>query len=238
MLLQGCKRPGLSDNEMRPSWRDLKATRARGARLTSIQPPSMTGAFNICAALYESGSISYSFVHAKCLILFAAVYCNRVPYNVIISIPTIVRLYWHHHPYTPHIFQIKSKLSTSNKLLIYKTILKSIWTYWIQLWGTASTSNIEILERFQWKTLRMTVDAPWYVPNTVIRRDLQMPTVKEEIRRYSSQYSARLSAHPNVPNSKPHWVTRQQAIEETPAKWSAYQIPSVILVSVVLVFKV
>jgi hypothetical protein len=30
---------------------------------------------------------------------------------------------------------------------------------------------------------------------TVSRRDLQIPTVKEEIRRYSSQYSARLSAH-------------------------------------------
>jgi hypothetical protein len=43
----------------------------------------------------------------------------------------------------------------------------------------------------------MMVDAPWYVQNTVIRRDLQIPTVEEEIRRYSSQYSARLSAHPN-----------------------------------------
>jgi hypothetical protein len=43
----------------------------------------------------------------------------------------------------------------------------------------------------------MIVDAHWYVSNTVIRRDLQIPTVKEEIRRYSSQYSARLSAHPN-----------------------------------------
>jgi hypothetical protein len=41
------------------------------------------------------------------------------------------------------------------------------------------------------------VDAPWYVSNMVIRRDLQTPTVKDEIRRYSSQYSARLSAHPN-----------------------------------------
>jgi hypothetical protein len=54
----------------------------------------------------------------------------------------------------------KSKLSTSNKLLIYKTIPKPIWTYGIQLWGTASTSNIEILERFQSKALRMIVDAP------------------------------------------------------------------------------
>jgi hypothetical protein len=67
----------------------------------------------------------------------------------------------------------------------------------IQLWGTASTSNIEILECFQSKALRMIVDAAWYVPNTVIRRDLQIPTVKEEIRRYSSQYSAHLSSHPN-----------------------------------------
>jgi hypothetical protein len=90
----------------------------------------------------------------------------------------------------------KSKLSTSNKLLIYKT-LKPIWTYAIQLWGTASNSNIEILEHFQSKTLRMTVDTTRYVLNTVIRRDLQIPTVKQEISHYSSQYSARLSAHPN-----------------------------------------
>jgi hypothetical protein len=91
----------------------------------------------------------------------------------------------------------KSKLSTSNKLIVYKTTLKPICAYGIQLWGTVSTSNIEILERFQSKALRMIVDAPWYVSNTVIRRDLQIPTVKEEIRRYSSQDSARLSIHPN-----------------------------------------
>jgi hypothetical protein len=111
----------------------------------------------------------------------------------------------------------KSKLSTSNKLLLYKTILKPILTYGIQLWGTASTSNIEILERFQPKALGMIVDAHLYVPNTVIRRDLQTPTVKEEIRRYSSQYSARLSALKR-PSSEPHGATRQQAIEKTPAK--------------------
>jgi hypothetical protein len=91
----------------------------------------------------------------------------------------------------------KSKFSTSNKLLIYKTVLKPIWTCGMKIWGTASTSNIEILERFQSKALCMIEDTPWYVPDTVIRRDLQTPTVKEEIRRYSSQYSARLSAHPN-----------------------------------------
>jgi hypothetical protein len=43
----------------------------------------------------------------------------------------------------------------------------------------------------------MIVQAPWYVLNVVINSDLQTPAVKEEIHRYSSQYSVRLSVHPN-----------------------------------------
>jgi hypothetical protein len=119
------------------------------------------------------------------------------------------RLTWHRHIFAKRKQQgitvnqnvlaawTKSHLITSNKLLIYKVKLKPICTYRIQLWGTASISNIEILERFQLKTLRMILDTLWYVPNTVIRRDHQIPTVKEEIRHYSSQYSTRLIAHPN-----------------------------------------
>jgi hypothetical protein len=91
----------------------------------------------------------------------------------------------------------KSKLSTNNKLLIYKTTLKPIWTYGIHLWGTTYTSNIEILECFQSKALLMITYVPWYVPNTVIRKDLQIPTVKHEISSYSYHYSKRLSVHPN-----------------------------------------
>jgi hypothetical protein len=43
----------------------------------------------------------------------------------------------------------------------------------------------------------MIVDATWYVPNMVIRTDFQILSVKEEINHYSSQYSARISVHPN-----------------------------------------
>jgi hypothetical protein len=85
---------------------------------------------------------------------------------------TLTKMYW--------LLGRKSKLSTSNKLLIYKTKLNPIWIYGIQLWGTASNSNIEILEHFQSKTLHMIVDTPWYVPNTVIQRDLQIPTLKKK----------------------------------------------------------
>jgi hypothetical protein len=72
----------------------------------------------------------------------------------------------------------KSQLSLANKPLVYKAILKPIWTYGIQLWETVSNSNIDILERFQSKVLRIITDAPWYVRNAVIKRDLQVSSVR------------------------------------------------------------
>jgi hypothetical protein len=78
----------------------------------------------------------------------------------------------------------------------------------------------------------MTVDAPWFVPNSVIGRDHRTPTGNDQNRHYSSQYSARLSVQPND-RSEPHGATRQQAIAKTLAKWSAYQILSVIVLFVV-----
>jgi hypothetical protein len=47
------------------------------------------------------------------------------------------------------------------------------------------------------KVLRLIVDAPWYVSNSVSRNDLQIPTVEEEINRFSSHYNVCISVHPN-----------------------------------------
>ena len=59
----------------------------------------------------------------------------------------------------------KSKLSIENKLKIYKTIIKPIWTYGIPLWGTEAMSHINKIETIQAKILRTIVNAPWYVRN-------------------------------------------------------------------------
>jgi len=99
------------------------------------------------------------------------------------------RMYW--------IIGRKSKLSLPNKLLIYKTILKPVWTYGAPLWGTASQSNIDLIQRLQNRILRMATDAPWYVPNQVLHTDLLIPTVREEISRLSSNYKAKIEVHPN-----------------------------------------
>ena len=58
-----------------------------------------------------------------------------------------------------------SPLSVENKLLIYKTIIKPIWTYGIVLWGCASKSNTAIMQRYQSKILRLITNAPRYVNN-------------------------------------------------------------------------
>jgi hypothetical protein len=89
------------------------------------------------------------------------------------------------------------ELSVANKLLLYKTLLKPIWIYGIPLWGTACHSNIETLQRFQNKALRTFVNAPWYIPNSLLRTDLQMPTVRDEIMKFSTNYRAKLFTHPN-----------------------------------------
>ena len=50
----------------------------------------------------------------------------------------------------------RSALTTHNKLVLYKQILKPVWTYGIQLWGCTKPSNIAIIQRFQnkgiWET--------------------------------------------------------------------------------------
>jgi hypothetical protein len=80
---------------------------------------------------------------------------------------------------------------------VYKTILKPICMYGIPLWGSACHSNIEILQRFQHKVLRTIVNAPWYIPDRFLHTDLQMPTIRDEITKFSTNYRAKLLTHPN-----------------------------------------
>jgi hypothetical protein len=60
--------------------------------------------------------------------------------------------------------------------------------YIIQLWETASNSNNEILQRFQSKTLRSILIAPWYINNHRIHEDLQTNAVLSEIKKWNTKY--------------------------------------------------
>lgn len=91
----------------------------------------------------------------------------------------------------------QAALSLSNKLRVYCSIIKPIWTYGIQLWSTASKSNIMCLQRAQNSILRVLSSAPWYTRNSEIHEYLEIPTILDEVKRYSANYKNRLKAHPN-----------------------------------------
>jgi hypothetical protein len=136
--------------------------------------------------LPQAEDVKYLGIHLdKCLTWHKHIFTKRKHLGI-----WLMKLYW--------LLGRRSKLNLSNKLLIYKVVIKPIWTYGILQWGTTSTSNIEILESFQSKALRLITDAPWYVPNAILRRDLQVPCVKEEIRRFSVQHYAGFCTHPNL----------------------------------------
>jgi hypothetical protein len=84
----------------------------------------------------------------------------------------------------------------------------------------------------------MIVNAPWYVPNTLIRRDLHMSSIREEIRRYSSHYGARLRTHLN------HIVVNLNGLPDTRClrRYLPADLPHKFLLQihliVILVFKV
>ena len=84
-----------------------------------------------------------------------------------------------------------------NKLLIYKTVLKPVWTYGIELWGCASKSNIEIIQRYQSKLLRTMINAPWYVSNHTLHTDLRIPYVRTVFQERITKHRTLLTSHPN-----------------------------------------
>jgi len=90
-----------------------------------------------------------------------------------------------------------SKLSLTNKLLLYKTVLRPIWTYGLELWGSAKPSNIKKIQSMQSKILRVITNSPFYISNLTLHTDLNIPFVSNlALSRYKAFHS-RLLSHPN-----------------------------------------
>ena len=91
----------------------------------------------------------------------------------------------------------QSQLAIHNKILIYNQILKPVWLYGCQLWGCTKDSNIHTIQTFQNKVLRHAVNAPWYIRNSDLHRDLNVSLVKDEIHRFAAKHQYRLENHVN-----------------------------------------
>ncbi|KAL1117158.1 hypothetical protein AAG570_004485 [Ranatra chinensis] len=91
----------------------------------------------------------------------------------------------------------RSKLRTENKLLVYNSIIKPIWAYGAEIWGSAKPSNVNRIQTLQSKILRRIVDAPPYVSNLTIHTDLKIPFVKDFIATRYRKFHSKLYSHSN-----------------------------------------
>lgn len=74
------------------------------------------------------------------------------------------------------------------KLRIYKSLIKPMWTYGLQLWGNAKKLNLNKIQITQNKILRSITNAPPYVSNFAIHSDLKIKTIHEEVKTFYNRF--------------------------------------------------
>ncbi|GBL89240.1 RNA-directed DNA polymerase from mobile element jockey [Araneus ventricosus] len=90
-----------------------------------------------------------------------------------------------------------SSLSLENKLILFKQVLRPILTYAAPIWGLAAPSNRKKVQTLQNKLLRIIVNAPWFIRNSVIHSDLQIESIEDHIQKLSRKFFSGIIDHPS-----------------------------------------
>lgn len=91
----------------------------------------------------------------------------------------------------------RSILPLKQKLQIYTFLLRPVWTYGCQIFGSAKPSTLQRIQAFQSKTLRLITKAPFYVNNRTLHNDLHVPFVQTTISKLYKRFHSKLIGHPN-----------------------------------------
>lgn len=81
-----------------------------------------------------------------------------------------------------------STLRIKTAKLIYTSIIRPTLTYACPIWSNAAKSNIQKLQIIQNKFFRKILHAPWFIPNTQIHNELNLPTIHDLIKNYSLKF--------------------------------------------------
>ena len=93
----------------------------------------------------------------------------------------------------------RSTLKTECTLLLYKTIIRPLITYGCTVWGPSiSAGKLKKLQTLQNKILRISVNAPWFVRNNQLHRELGIDTLSEFFKKTARKFLLNLE---NVPGA-------------------------------------
>jgi hypothetical protein len=90
-----------------------------------------------------------------------------------------------------------STLSSHNKLILYKLMLRPILTYAASVWSNTSTTNYRHLQTLQSKCLRVTGNYPRRTPIHLLHSTLSIEPLHQFIYRLSGKFFHQCSIHQN-----------------------------------------
>ncbi|GBN60350.1 hypothetical protein AVEN_226503-1 [Araneus ventricosus] len=90
-----------------------------------------------------------------------------------------------------------SPLSLNNKVLLFKQILRPILTYSAPIWCITAKTHRRKIQILQNKNLRIMTNAPWFVRNDVIHKDLKIETIEDHVKNLSRKFFSQLQDHKN-----------------------------------------
>ena len=90
----------------------------------------------------------------------------------------------------------KSPLRTDCTLLLYKSLLRPILTYACPVWFSVSSTTRHKLESFQNKVLRLAVNAPWFVRNSQLSREMGVDTLEDHLKGLTTKHFDMLPLFP------------------------------------------
>ncbi|GFS92339.1 probable RNA-directed DNA polymerase from transposon X-element [Trichonephila clavipes] len=114
-----------------------------------------------------------------------------------------------------------ANLRSGTKVLLYKSIIRPVMCYGSQIFGSAGMCHLKKLHTLTNSFLRQIVNAPWFIRNEVIYRDLKIKPFLPHIKDLSKRFFDKL---PSVPNEL---ITNQPAYD--PAVPSSQKRPRALL---------
>ncbi|GFX90531.1 RNA-directed DNA polymerase from mobile element jockey [Trichonephila clavipes] len=125
------------------------------------------------------------------------------------------------HAILKRLISRRSNLAIRHKVLLYKSIIRPVMCYGSQIFGSAGMCHLKKLHTLTNSFLRQIVNAPWFVRNEVIYRDLKIKPLLPYIKNLSKRFFDNL---PNVPNEL---ISNQAAYD--PAVPSSQKRPRALL---------
>ncbi|GBP01301.1 Probable RNA-directed DNA polymerase from transposon X-element [Eumeta japonica] len=91
----------------------------------------------------------------------------------------------------------KSKMSLLNKRTLYMMCIRPVMTYACPVFAHAAPTALQDLQVIQNKFCRRATGAQWYVKNSVLHRDLELPTLSKYMKDASERFFSIAINHPN-----------------------------------------